>query len=97
MEENQLNDLSQESSGEIQAQAKSAMIFGIVGMALSFLPIVGAIFGIIAISKQAGPREAIIASNFQIPGRAQVVAAKICGIIATITSFLIIFYYMALF
>ncbi|MCP4129797.1 MAG: hypothetical protein GY754_02155 [bacterium] len=82
MEENQLNDLSQNSGEEIKGQAKSAMILGILGLALSFIPVLGIVLGIMALKKQAGPREAIIASNFQIPGRGLVVTAKICGIAA---------------
>ncbi|MCP4129788.1 MAG: hypothetical protein GY754_02110 [bacterium] len=78
----------------IEAQAKSAMIFGIVGSALCFIPIVGLVLGIIAMSKQSGPREAIIASNFRIPGRPFIIVAKACGITAIALSIFFIFYFL---
>ncbi|MCP4131770.1 MAG: hypothetical protein GY754_12395, partial [bacterium] len=55
-------------------------------------PVVGLVLGIIAMKKQAGPREQIIASNFQIPGRAFIIVAKACGISAIATSIFFLAY-----
>ncbi|MCP4129787.1 MAG: hypothetical protein GY754_02105, partial [bacterium] len=94
--EEQTQDSSIQVNSEheaIEAQAKSAMILGIVGSALFFIPVVGLVLGIIAMKKQAGPREQIIASNFQIPGRAFIIVAKACGITAIATSIFFLIYW----
>ncbi|MCP4131771.1 MAG: hypothetical protein GY754_12400 [bacterium] len=96
MEVNYYEDKNLKAGRETYAEAKSAMTYGIVGLALCEIPVVGLVLGIIALSKQAGLREQIMISNPPLPGKGQLVAAKACGIGAILGSIFSSLYYIAM-
>jgi hypothetical protein len=72
---------------------KRCMVMGILASALSWVPVIGIVFGIIAITRYKRFSHAFVASGHRLPSRGMAIAGLICGISGLALSVIFLIYW----